>query len=318
VNTTAEPARPAGVVRARSIIIILVGMGLSSLAVWFATRGDGGGALLSGWEAARAAPWTIKAAALLLPVANWILTSLVFLTLTRAHGRVGAVEMGALIGAAGLYNYMPLRPGLIGRVAYHRAINDIPVMSSVRVLATTIALSGAGVMLLIVSSLGAARLGTHAQQAAVIAAPILITGVLAWYARSRGLETWRLGAALVLRYVDLLVWTARYTVVFALIGRPLDGAQAAAIAAVSQVASVIPLAGNGLGLREWAVAWCAASLPAWYTAGPAAPSTGVGLSADLLHRAAELPAAFAIGLLSTAWLSRRLTANRIPRHDAAS
>ena len=310
MSTAVPPARAA--VRPRSVLFVVIGLALAGLAVWHATRGNGGGAIAQAWAAARAAPSWLKAGALALPAANWALTSALFFTLTRAYGRVGAGEMGALIGAAGLYNYLPLRPGLVGRVAYHRAVNGIAVMSSVRVLATTIALSGVGIALLLICSLGAARLSAPAGKAAVIVAPALIAALVAGYARSRELASWRLGAALALRYVDLLVWTARYAVVFALIGRSLDFSQAAAIAGVSQVVGVIPLAGNGLGLREWAVGWAAAALPAWYVAGPAAPSTEVGLSADLLHRAAELPAAIVIGLISTAWLTRRLARAQAP------
>ena len=88
MNPLAEPrsSRPAS--RTRSVVLVAVGLGLAALAAWEATRGDGGGALAQAWEAAGSAPWTIKAAALALPVANWVLTSLLFLTLTRAHGLV--------------------------------------------------------------------------------------------------------------------------------------------------------------------------------------------------------------------------------------
>ncbi len=287
--------------------MVVAGVALAGLAAWFAGRADGGGALLRAWHSATGAPPALKVSALLLPVANWAFTSLLFLTLTRAHGRVGAGEMGALIGAAGLFNYLPMRPGLVGRVAYHRAVNGIPVMASVRVLATTIALSAVGIALLLLASLVAARIDGPDAKLGALLMPGVVGAVLAWFAMARGLGAWRLLGGLTLRYLDLLVWVSRYAVIFALVGRPIDPAQAAAIAAVSQIASVVPLAGNGLGLREWAVGWAGAALPSWFAGGPAAPSTEAGLSADLIHRAAELPAAIVIGLASTVWLARGLS-----------
>jgi len=286
--------------------MVAAGLGLAALAAWYAGRADGGGALIGAWDAARGAPLALKLSALVLPAANWAFTSLLFLTLTRAHGRVGSGEMAALIGAAGLYNYLPLRPGLAGRVAYHRAVNGIPVMTSVRILATTIALSAVGVGLLLLASLAAARIDGPNAKAGALVLPGVVCVVLAWTAHARDHVGWRLVTALALRYLDLLVWVARYAVAFALIGRSLDAAQAAAIAGVSQIVSVVPLAGNGLGLREWAVGWAGATLPAWFSAGPAAPSTEIGLSADLIHRAAELPSAVVIGLISTLWIARHV------------
>jgi hypothetical protein len=101
------------------------------------------------------------------------------------------------------------------------------------------------------------------------------------------------------------VWTLRYWVVFAIADSPVTMAQAAAVAAVSQVAMSVPLVGNGLGLREWAVGLLRASLPAWY--GVAAASSA-GLTADLVNRAAELLVAVPVGLLCAAAVTRRIRA----------
>ena len=112
-------------------------------------------------------------------------------------------------------------------------------------------------------------------------------------------------AAMGLRVADLIVWTLRYWVVFAIADSPVSMAQAAAVAAVSQVAMSVPLVGNGLGLREWAVGLLRASLPAWY--GVAAASSA-GLTADLVNRAAELLVAVPVGLLCAAAVTRRIRA----------
>ena len=67
----------------------------------------------------------------------------------------------------------------------------------------------------------------------------------------------------------------------------------------------VPLVGNGLGLREWAVALMRSSLPAWYGAGAA---SAAGLTADLLNRTAELGVAIPVGLVCAAFVTRRIRA----------
>jgi hypothetical protein len=105
--------------------------------------------------------------------------------------------------------------------------------------------------------------------------------------------------------MDTLVWMGRYAVMFALLGREITLPQAAAIAAASQAAMQVPLVGNGLGVREWAVGLVAPVLPSWMNATSGGLSRGLGLSADLLNRGFELAAALPVGLICTALLGRR-------------
>jgi len=81
-----------------------------------------------------------------------------------------------------------------------------------------------------------------------------------------------------------------------------------ALAIVSQIAMLVPIAGNGLGLREWAIGLTAASL------------TGLdpqaGLAADLVNRAVEVLVAVPVGLLSARVVSRRLKATLERRKSA--
>ena len=65
-------------------------------------------------------------------LANLLLTGLLFTVLISRYGKVGRVEMQALIAAATLLNFLPLRPGLFGRIAYHRTFNAIPAAASVK------------------------------------------------------------------------------------------------------------------------------------------------------------------------------------------
>ena len=125
-----------------------------------------------------------------------------------------------------------------------------------------------------------------------------------------------------LKVLDGYAWTARYMLAFQVTGNPIGVGEALAVAVVAQAAMLIPLAGTGLGVREWAVALLAASLPAWYAtgggpdgeaaAGMVAGTIGAGLAADLVCRAAELLVAVPTGLACTAWLARR-----IPRQPKA-
>lgn len=304
MNSGQAPARAPR--RRRAAIIFVLGLGLLALAVWSAARSQTGGSLADAWASVRAAPLWLVACAVLLPGANWLLTSAVFWVLTRRYGEVGAGEMARLIGAAWLMNYIPMRPGLFGRVAYHKAINRIAIADSVRVLALSIGASGVATFAVLVCGVLINPGTTPAGEAAVFLAPALGFGVVALIMGRRTPEGWRLGAAVLLRYLDVLVWAGRYAVVFALIGRPLEPAQAAAIAGVSQLVLVIPLAGNGLGIREWAVGWAAAALPAWYSSGPVTAGVTAGLSADLVNRAGEVIAAVTVGTVCMVAVARRV------------
>ena len=114
-----------------------------------------------------------------------------------------------------------------------------------------------------------------------------------------------LAAAMFLRYLDIVVWIARYALLFALLDAPLTLADAVLVTAASQVAQLIPFVGNGLGAREWGVGLVGAAKGA---------TTAVALTADLLNRASEVVLAVPLGLLATALVTRRLA--RFRAHHA--
>src|SRR5690606_18485027 len=72
----------------------------------------------------------LLAAAILLPVLNWVVVSVSFWVMMGRYGRIGLREMAALIGVAWLLNYLPLRPGLIGRLGYHKAVHGVAIRDS--------------------------------------------------------------------------------------------------------------------------------------------------------------------------------------------
>ncbi|MFN0131013.1 MAG: hypothetical protein ACKVW3_00520 [Phycisphaerales bacterium] len=291
-----EPARPARA-GARRVAGFVIGTALLLAAGWAVWRG--GGSIRVAWAAASSRPALIPLA-IMLPLANWVVVSLSFWVLMRRHGRVGAGEMTLLIGAAWLLNYLPLRAGMVGRVAYHKAVNRIAVGDSVRVMVINLACGAAATGLTLGLAVVLARASASAWVWGVaLGAPA--AGLVAWGAAG-GWRGW-LPSVLLLRYADVLIWVARYWVVFRLTGTPIDLPAAAAVTAACQVALAVPIVGNGLGVREWAVGLTAAALPAALVVSPM--TTTQGLTADLANRAAELVVALPVGIVSAVLLARR-------------
>jgi len=282
-----------------------VGLALVALAlIWMGVRHRG--EFVEALGRASEAPPILIASLFVLPALNWLAVSMSFWILTVRFGRVDGTEMGALIGSAWLLNYLPLRPGLIGRIAYHKKVNQIRVRDSVRVLIESVSLTFGAIACLIFAAIVVRMTGAESAAAIVIASIGLLTIVGAAVFASVGSVWWRFCAAFALRIADMLIWSARYAAAFAIVGHPIEFGQAVAIAAVSQIAIAVPISGNGLGLREWMVALTAGAL-AWQTgdAGFDSNEAAFGMTADLINRAAELVVAGVIGSVSIAALTRR-------------
>ena len=221
-------------------------------------------------------------------VANVVLTALMFNVLISRYGRVGIVEMQALIAGATLLNFLPLRPGLLGRVAYHRAANDIPPLDTARTIVQALLLSAAlGAYLALVAMISV-WLNLPLELGVVLPGPVLLLAAVR--------APWRiLCIAALLRYLDLIVWAVRYWMVFDLIGAPIDHRTALALACVSVIANLVPFFSNGLGLREWAVGLLGPFLRQY--------PVQLGLTAELVNRAAEILVILILGLAGLAWLA---------------
>ncbi len=221
-------------------------------------------------------------------IANVVLTGLMFSVLMSRHGRVGVVEMQALIAAAALANYLPLRPGLFGRVAYHKTFNDIPIKATITATLVALGLSVAIAVFVALALFTAGR--SSIPLWVVMGAPVPLLAAATALGASR-----IVGTAALIRYIEVLLLAVRYHAAFALIGAPIDPAMALAIACVSLVITMIPLTSNGLGLREWAVG-LASPLVTPYV-------LEVGMTADLVNRAAEAVIVVVLGLGAFAWLA---------------
>ncbi len=286
----------------RRWVSAVLALALLGGAVWVVLSNRG--AVDSAFAHARRADPMLIALALILPACNFGLISLSFWALNNLYARVALKEMGALIASAWLLNYLPLRPGMIARLAYHKKRHGITIRQSMWVYVISTMLTGVAILL----TLGIVLLLRTDERPLFVAialfAPAMIALALALLASSRDQPgAARLLCVYALRHADLLIWVLRYAVVFAIIGVPLSPVEAVAIAIVSQIALLIPIAGNGLGLREWAIGLTAGLLPAFAGAAP----TATGLAGDLVHRGFETVAALILGIPAILWLSRRIT-----------
>ncbi len=253
-------------------------------------------------HALRASPALIVLA-FVLPACNYGLVTLSFWTLNNVYARVELKEMGALIASAWLLNYIPLRPGMIARLAYHKKRHGITIRQSMWVYAISTACTGLSIMLSLAIALALEKQSAPIIITLALFTPALVAIMLGWFAKVNDQPgAARLLCVFALRHGDMLVWVARYAVVFAIIGVPLSTMEAVAIAIVSQIALLIPIAGNGLGLREWAIAITAGFLPAFAQD----TATATGLAGDLVNRGFEVVMALALGIPALIWLSRRL------------
>lgn len=274
--------------------------------------------LIRCWQAARHAPVWIVVATLLLPMVNWLLTSLIFWALTRRFGSVGYREMCMLIGSAWLLNMLPFKPGLMGRIAYHKAISNIPVATSLMVTITALLTGGVGIVTALTAQLAgdgslraAVPLGVLAPMVTVVCALAIIPGaVFAWINKRKGRPALAGGPAaafaVAVRVIDTHVWAFRYLLAFRLIGVDQPYGVCVLVASVSQIAGQFPIQ---FGLREWSVGVSSAALRSSAT-GLTAAGAVAGLTVDLVCRAAEIVCALPIGLISTLWVYRHIRRNR--------
>lgn len=315
------------------VIAFLIALTLVAAAVWALAREPG--AIPRTIEQFRERPWWHFALWLVLPGLNWVFSTLQAWALLRpsawrssqdARNPSALVrsEMFELIGATTLANLLPFKPGLFSRVVYHKAANDIPVSRTARSIAVSIVLGLAAALLLVtVAGTAAAATAPGWLTALLLIAPW--PGAMFWGYSMRVDATgpaylahfakWRVLDAFAARYADVLCWMGRYMIAFSLIGYPLSLAQAAAFAAVSHFAMLVPLPGNALGLREWAIALVGPLLPSFLSvSGNPAMTRDLCLSADLVNSAGGIVMTILIGSVCSGLLAQRL---RFRQHERA-
>ncbi|MGE3108195.1 MAG: hypothetical protein AB7G11_07640 [Phycisphaerales bacterium] len=315
------------------VLAVLIGLVLIAAAVWaiLANRAQLDQALV----ALAGAEWYVLGLIVLLPGVNWICTSATVGVLTGRYARVPMREMLPLIGSAWLLNMLPMRLGMIGRVAYHKKYHGMRVRDCAKVMAQAIACSILALSLLVLVVLVASEMSSRAKQAGaddpgswrVLAqwglSPLLVLVVVCVAARARVERAgsfWRWPAAVLFRYLDMCLWFVRYWLVFAAIGHPITPVRAASVTVSAQAAMVTPVQ---FGLREWAVGLTAVGSEVEQAAprddggrvrGVVRDAT-VGLVADACMRAAELCVIIPVGGLSTLWVMRSMRKGTKPQRS---
>lgn len=284
--------RRAGRVRAAVVFVLGVALLTAAGVVVF----NDGPAARAALNTATDSPAWMVLALVGLTLVNLASVAGAFWVMTARYGRVGYFEMLALITSGWLLNNLPLRPGLAGRVAYHKAVNGIAIGDSVKVLASVLACAGVAVAMLLGALWVSRGSGGWAAAGAIAAPALILAGVTLALRARRPNGAWRWGACAGLRYVDILAWAGRYALVFAIIGKPIDAWTSATVAAASEAAMLSPVQ---IGLREWVVGLTSA----WAGGREALTS---GLIADGLNRGLEIALGLPLGIAAMLWVMKRV------------
>lgn len=296
--------------RARVLIGSIVGLSLFVAALIVLAKE--GVKLTDVWSRIRATPPRLLLLACMLPLANWLTMCACFWVLMRRDATLAApaaprpltfASMVPILGLTWLLNYLPMRPGLFGRLAFHRSVNGIPLSDSIQAVVANL-LAGASAIALTTIAVSIAASALAPLNNAWIIIPAIPTLALLVVSRFASARVQPLLLATAIRQADLFIWAARYLVVFAIIHEPITLPAALAAAAASQAVSVIPFSGNGLGLREWVVGLLMPILPSALLA--SSVTREHALTADVLNRAAETIAVLPVGLVSALIITRWL------------
>ncbi len=243
---------------------------------------------------------------------NLLLTGLLFWAVTLSFDAQPPVPVGRmvqLIAGSALLNYLPLRPGLVGRAAYLKMRHGLPLHQSVLILGVVLALGALVLGVPLLAVLLATPTAQDQAGMAVLVGLLLLTPLTGPLAR-RMLRRPIVGSWwwLPLRVLDLLVGAVRLWAAFAALGETITISQAIAAGAAGMFISQLGVTPNGLGLREWVIAGAAALVAPLH-----AP---VGAAAALLDRAVELLVVLPLGGIALAQLGMNAKQPPQQRNDA--
>lgn len=285
-----SPRERTGLLGGRRRRILASLLGFAALAAAIGALAWNREALAGSLEALKAASPGTALALAAGSLAQLATSGLVFWWLYRLRVAVPLRDMAALVAAANAANFLPLRPGLVGRVAFLRIRHGVPLAVSVRVTFEAAALTALVTLFLVLFLAFGTRTGLPgaAGLAAGAACALLALNVPVFRPYA---------IASVGRLVEVALLSWRYALAFSLIGCEIDADAAIAFACIASAASMIPLVPNGMGVREWAVGLLAPVI--------AGHTLEQGIAAELVNRAAELAVTVPAGGLAAAWLARR-------------
>lgn len=282
--------------RLRSVVMFTISMFLLTGAAYFVFQGTNG--LEGVWDSLRSAPVWMIVLIVLGPLGNHWSVSMCLQALQSRHGKVGVREMFVLVGSAWLFNYLPMRPGLIGRIGYHKAINKIRLRDSLESSIWSGVLAGVANGVILLAALVMIQLPNRWS---IVIPLIPVVMMFASVPLMPGRKTRLLMKALAFRQIDVIVWLGRYWLAFEVLGMEVGIGDIAIISAVSQLASLMPLTGSGIGFREWGVG---------LTASAGGHTMSTAIAADLINRAAETLIVVPVGLVCTALVARHWKGKR--------
>lgn len=251
------------------------------------------------FDSLRDAPLWLIALIPLLVIANLVFTGLHLQLLLSRFGRVPTIEMQMIIAATSLANYLPLRPGLVGRLVYHKQVHGIRLRDAARTQIESLIVGLLVIAVMLPVMLLADWLNGGAL--ALLLAPMVITALAAIPAGPY--RVWL--AVFALKYADILAWAGRYLIAFELVGQSIGIIPAVALATIAMLASTMPFVSNGLGLRELLIGFLTPIITAWGAGAVLEGGSTLAIAADLANRALEILTVLATGLIGFAWLAHR-------------
>lgn len=245
--------------------------GLALLA-WCVEQAFSGEGAAETWERLRRAPgWALWGLALS-SLGSLLVNGVMFWCLIRPVRPVGIGEMTGVNLVASMLNYLPipLRLGMVARIAYHVRVNRMGAVAvagyfGAVILLTMLVFGGLAAGVALYPSAGAA-VASLAGVAVIVAGAAAIGAIARWKflaSRIRGAERvladrGALAGGIATRAADTVFWSVRMTCAVTVLGLPLSAGESALLGIVAIVMSMNPL--GRFGFREAGVVWASGYL----------------------------------------------------------
>jgi len=301
-NVEESPRLPTGLRLIVQVGGFLVGI---ALVVWCVQGAFAGGG--QGWSKLRDADPILVAGMLACSLVSLLVNGALFWTAIRPVRKEGFWTLQGINFTSGLLNYAPVRLGLLSRFVYHVRVDRMSILFLLGWFAVvTIAMAavlGSSVVATVIHPM------LDPVWLAIFIAPLaVLVLVLPWIASrdvvtrfTKGAEAmlrhrgW-FSAGLVLRTIDLAMWTARIALAAAILDLDISSGDILIVAVAALLTAMNPL--GRIGYREAAVRLLAGYL--------AAPTSGQDLDSAfaalaILESVSEAAVTIPCGLLAVLW-----------------